>query len=151
MASTDIREDNRRLVRRFLAALEQKDIDGFLELWHDDAVQEMPFAPPGFPDRLEGKAAIAQQYGGLPDSMSRLRFPIDNLQTLEGPEWVLAEFRGDIELLAGGKYDNRYVCLFHIVDGRVRLYREYFDPIVLARAFGATDALAETFSLEGNG
>lgn len=35
-----------------------------------------------------------------------------------------------------GRYANTYVGLFRVVDGRVVLFKEFFDPIVLNEAFG---------------
>lgn len=58
--------DPSRVARHFLSALESMDIDAALSCFADSAVQEMPFAPPGFPTRLEGMDALRRQYGGLP-------------------------------------------------------------------------------------
>ena len=35
------------------------DAEGWLALAHPDIVLEVPFAPAGLPDRVEGKAAVA--------------------------------------------------------------------------------------------
>lgn len=53
------------VVEEFFAALEALDVDRAVSLFADDAVQSMPFAPAGFTDRLEGRDAVACQYGGL--------------------------------------------------------------------------------------
>lgn len=96
-AETDLRERNKQVVRRFLGALEAMDVEGFLDLWAENGVQEMPFAPRGFPDRLDGKKAIRRQYGGLPEAYTRTAFPIADLQTMEDPTWVVAQYRGVID------------------------------------------------------
>jgi ketosteroid isomerase-like protein len=46
------------LAERWLGALHALDIPTAVELLADDAVLEMPLAPPGLPNRFEGKAAI---------------------------------------------------------------------------------------------
>jgi len=132
------------VVERFFAALEAMDVGAFVALWHDDGVQEMPFAPPGFPRRLEGKEAIRRQYGGLPDAYVSMRFP--RRLRAAGDGLVVAEYGGEIALRSGGRYDNTYVGLFEVRDGRLRRFVECFDPQVLADAFGG-DA-ATTFGFE---
>jgi len=133
-------------VRRFFAALEAIDIDAFVELWTDDGVQEMPFAPEGFPRRLDGKEAVRRQYGGMPQAYARMAFPDLTIRPMLDPEWAVAEYRGEIDLAGGGSYNNRYCGIFHVRHGRIAHFTEYFDPVVLSRAFGG-DALARTFSI----
>lgn len=51
-------DHNRALVDRALALLLAKDMAGFAELWAPDGVLEFPFAPPGYPSRLNGRAEV---------------------------------------------------------------------------------------------
>ena len=134
------------LVQEFFAALEALDVDRAVSLFADDAVQTMPFAPAGFPDRLEGRDAIARQYGGLPAAYRSMRFVV-NLYPMEDASMVVAEYQGAIELTAGGRYDNRYCGIFRVRDDRIASFTEYFDPVVLQRAFGG-DQMTDTFSIE---
>jgi len=133
-------------VEAFFVALEAIDVEAFVALWAEDGVQEMPFAPAGFPNRLEGRAAIRRQYGGMPAAYASMRFPGRVVRPLLAPEWAVAEYRGEISLTGGGRYDNRYVGIFHVRGGKLVRFVEYFDPGVLAAAFGAEN-LAKTFSL----
>ena len=108
----------------------------------------MPFAPEGFPARLDGKEAVATQYSGLPEAYESMRFD-RTIRPLADPEWAVVEYEGSIELADGGRYDKTYVGLFHVVDGQVVLFKEFFDPIVLVEAFGDGD-IDETFSLSAD-
>ncbi len=54
-----IRTTNEQIVCDFLRLLSAKDLENWLKLWTEDAVQDMPFSPPEFPARLEGRQAIA--------------------------------------------------------------------------------------------
>jgi ketosteroid isomerase-like protein len=137
-------QDGALVVERFFSALEEADVEAFLSIWADDGVQEMPYAPDGFPRRLEGKEAIRQQYSALPTNFRSMRFPREILP-LADPDRFLVRYRGEIELRAGGRYDNTYVGIFTLRDGRIVELVEYFDPIVLQRAFG--DALAASFNV----
>jgi ketosteroid isomerase-like protein/fermentation-respiration switch protein FrsA (DUF1100 family) len=129
-------------VREFFCALEAMDIPRFLELWAEDAVQEMPYAPGSFPRRLTGKAAIAAQYGPLPAAFTGMKFMLRRVVATAEPGVVLAEWDGAIGLKAGGRYDNRYVGLFRFnAAGKLAHFTEYFDPYTLIHGFpGAADA-----------
>ncbi|MBM0206508.1 nuclear transport factor 2 family protein [Micromonospora sp. STR1s_5] len=134
------------LARRFLDGLQAMDIDAALACFARDAVQEMPFAPPGFPSRLDGIDALRRQYGGLPDAYASMRFDITAILPMEDPQWALLEYHGTIAQRDGSRYDNDYAGLFHVADGAIVLFREYFNPLVLQAAFGG-DKLDATFSL----
>lgn len=68
--------------------------------------------------------------------------------SMRDPNRVLAEYRGEIEVLATGRpYNNHYCGLFHLHDGRITLFREYYNPIVLTEAFGDSSELSQSFSL----
>ena len=139
------------IVEEFFARLEEIAVEGFVELWAEDGVQEMPFAPEGFPSRLEGKEAVRRQYGGMPQAYTRMKFPGRTLRPMLDPEWVVAEYRGEIDLSSGGAYNNCYVGIFRGVDGKVVRFTEYFDPRILAESFGGEGTLRQTFSLEEEG
>jgi uncharacterized protein len=125
----NLRERNVRTVGEFFARLEAMDIDGFVGLWAEEGVQEMPFAPEGFPGRLEGRDALRRQYGGLPDAYERMAFDVA-VHPMAEPNLVVAEYRGSIELMGGGTYNNRYVGIFRFAEnGEISSFTEYFDPI----------------------
>ena len=64
-----------------------------------------------------------------------MRFPREIIATEEASRF-LVRYTGSIELKAGGRYDNTYVGLFTLRDGRIAEFVEYFDPIILQKAFG---------------
>lgn len=140
------REAGRAVVEEFFAALEAMDVDRFLRVWAEDGVQVMPFSPPGFPQRLDGREAIANQYRSLPENYASMRFPREILAT-EDANRFLVRYTGSIELKAGGRYDNTYVSLVTLEDGRIVEFVEYFNPIVLQNAFG--DQLQQNFNVRG--
>ncbi|MBX7482159.1 nuclear transport factor 2 family protein [Qipengyuania qiaonensis] len=134
------RQRSQAIVRQFLVGLEAKDMDQVNAVWAEDAVQEMPFAPRGvgFPNRVEGREALLRRYSGWPqnaldpDYTSELRF----LPSAD-PDLVIAEFRGTTHIVPTGRtYDQRYIGVFQIDDdGKIALFREYFDPTVFVEAF----------------
>ena len=134
------RQRSQAIVRQFLEGLEAKDMDRVNAVWAEDAVQEMPYAPRGvdFPTRVEGREALIRQYAGWPDNAhnpdytSELRF----LPSAD-PDLVIVEYRGVTEIVPTDRtYDQRYIGVFQIdEDGKIALFREYFDPTVFVEAF----------------
>lgn len=59
----------------------------------------------------------------------------------------MAEYRGEIDLKGGGSYNNDYVGVFRVVDGKIALFKEYFNPQILVDSFGGEEGLARTFNL----
>lgn len=142
----DIRHINEQTIRDFLRLLSEKNMDAWVNLWAEDAVQEMPFSPAGFPTKVEGRDALSQHYSGLPKAFGAMSFPDLVLYSMSDPNWVLAEYRGEIDVLATGRpYNNHYCGLFHLRDGKIVLFREYYNPIVFTEAFGDASALSQSF------
>lgn len=135
------RQQSRQVVMDFLTGLEDKDMARVNAVWAEDAVQEMPYVPAGFPSRVVGKQALIQQYAGWPKNAGKAEFTdgIRFYPTLD-PQVVAVEYHGVSEIVTTGRtYDQRYFGLFHVADGKIQLFREYFDPNVFARAFGLND------------
>ncbi len=133
-----IRQRTEEAVRRFLTSLENKDAQLLASVWADDAVQDMPFSPEGHPKRVTGKEAIVDLYAAWPDVAGDADFTSELVfYPMQDPETVFAEFRGRVDVIPTGReYRQTYGGLFHVVDGRIRLFREYYDPAPFAWAFG---------------
>jgi ketosteroid isomerase-like protein len=138
--------DAKAVIEEFLDALEAMSIERFLNVWHDNGVQVMPYSPDGFPACLEGKEAIRHQFGDLLGKCKSLRIPGRIFHFTNDPNRVWVEFRGEIQVKATGKsHNNTYVCLFTLRDGRIIEYKEYSNPIILLNAFGSPEALRKNF------
>jgi ketosteroid isomerase-like protein len=135
----------REVVAAFFSALESLDIDAFLEVWYKNGKQIMPLAPEGFPQILDGKEEIYHQYKGLPDNFSTMSFPYKIYDT-EDPDKVIVQYTGYIPLKDGGEYNNNYVGVFAVHEGKLMTFIEYFDPFILEEAFGTK--LQTNFNVE---
>lgn len=77
-----------------------------------------------------------------------MTFPDLTIYPMLDPNWLLAEYRGEIDVAATGKaYNNRYCALFPLRDAYIVLFREYFNPIILSEAFSDRTSLGSTFNL----
>lgn len=112
-------------------------MDAFFALMAGDAVQEMPYAPPGFPAEVVGREAIAALFAGFPEATHAVRFPGLVIHETDGPDRLIAEVGGHIEFKAAAEpYRRSYITVFEFRDGLIARIREYFDPIPFAEATG---------------
>ncbi len=128
-------------VRTFLTSLEEKDMEKFASVWADDAVQDMPYSPEGHPKRVVGKQNLVDLYSGWPENSGEADFTSHLIfYPMQDPETIFAEFKGDVEIIPTGRqYKQTYGGLFHVVDGKIKLFREYYDPAPFAWAFGLNE------------
>lgn len=124
-----------QVVRDFLRALERLDVEAAVALLDDEVVyQNVPLPP------ARGRRAVEQQLGLLARFGSGFEARIHNLAA-DGPI-VLTERTDVIEI--GRLRADFWVCgTFEVRDGRIVLWRDYFDFANLTWAFvrGAVRAL----------
>jgi ketosteroid isomerase-like protein len=128
-------ERTREVIRRLGAF----DFDGVAALLSPSFVQEYPFPPvPDAPQRIEGPEAFFAFCRPGMTAFDPYDFTIEALYETTDPSTVLAEYSSHTRLLHDGTpYSNRYVGVFVYDDtGLLVLWREYLDPLVIARAFG---------------
>ncbi|MGA2868901.1 MAG: nuclear transport factor 2 family protein [Verrucomicrobiota bacterium] len=138
--------DAEAVIEEFLDALEAISVERFLNVWHENGVQVMPYAPEGFPARLEGKKAIRRQYAILLAEYKSIRIPNRIFHFTNDPNRVWVELQSEIQFKATGKsYNNTYVCLFILRDGKIIEYKEYFNPLILLNSFDNPAVLRKCF------
>ena len=131
---TELVEQNRKVVDNFFIALETQKFEMLKEVFASNGRQLNPYSPEGFPKSFDGADAIYKQYSGLTTSFGQMKFPRQIFAT-EDPNFFFVKFKGEIEIKAGGKYENDYLGTFKIENGKVIEYTEYFNQIVMAKAF----------------
>ena len=98
------RQQTKQAVTDFLTALEDKDMDKFATVWAEDAVQDMPFSPEGFPKRVAGLANLIEHYAAWPEISGRANFT-NNLvfYPMQDSTMVFAEWQGNVEIIPTGR------------------------------------------------
>ncbi|MGW1989235.1 nuclear transport factor 2 family protein [Embleya sp. NPDC001921] len=120
------------LYRHGLRLLLDKDIPAWVDLWDEDGVFEFPFAPADRPQRLVGKAAVAQYMRHYPDHIDLHDFPYVEIHRTTTPETIVVEMRGVGRLVAtGSPFDMSYIAVVTIEDGLITRYRDYWNPLAL--------------------
>lgn len=107
----------------------KQDLDGFVDLFAPDGVIELPFAGPGMPSRLAGQQAIRDYSHRMAASPLR----IDDLEATalyhtDDPEVVVIELatRGTVTS-TGRTFAGTSIQVFRIRDGKIVLFRDYFN------------------------
>ena len=114
------------------------DIDGWLARAHDDIVLELPYAPPGNPNRIEGKAAVGEYLRAVPAGIDFVDLDFDVHQTTT-PETAVIEWTATGRIKAtGAPYEMTYVVILTLQDGLMRTYRDYWNPLVVLDTLGAS-------------
>lgn len=128
-------EKNRKVVDNFFVALETQRFEMLKEVFAKNGKQVNPYSPAGFPKSFDGAEGIYKQYSGLTAQFGQMKFPRQIFAT-EDPDFFFVKFKGEIDIKAGGKYENDYLGTFKLENGKVVEYTEYFNQIVMAKAFG---------------
>ncbi|WP_179228547.1 nuclear transport factor 2 family protein [Leptolyngbya ohadii] len=125
---------NRDVVEAYFIALETGRFEVLREIFAEDAKQIMPYSFGNFPRSFDGREGIYRQYSSLPEIFSKMSFP-RTIYPTENPDVLFVQFKGDIEIKAGGRYQNDYVGIFRFENGLIKEYTEYFNPILVSEAF----------------
>ncbi len=120
------------LFRHSLRLLLDKDIPAWVALWAEDGVMEFPFAPDGWPRRLEGKKAVAAYMRRYPDHIDLHDFPELRIHRTTDPQTVVVEMRGVGRLVeSGAPFDMTYIAVVTVRDGHFTSYRDYWNPLTV--------------------
>jgi uncharacterized protein len=132
LSPTQVLEHRRQL-------LLDHDTDGFVSLFAADGVIELPFAADGLPAKLSGQQAIRE----FSQRAEAAPMRIDDLQEVAvhqtgDPEVVIVELDATVTLTSTGKRAvTRSIQVFRIRDGKIVLFRDYFNPAGLAELLQA--------------
>ncbi|MEL7028238.1 MAG: nuclear transport factor 2 family protein, partial [Pseudomonadota bacterium] len=120
---------NAGVARRIIRAVSEFDFDTVHALTCQDIVVEQPFPALGQPERYEGAEAFVSGLRLVPTVFSSFELTIGELFDCPEDEVVIFEqtSRGVFNL-NGEIYENRYVMIFKFRDGKVAVWREYYNP-----------------------
>ncbi|WP_328429631.1 nuclear transport factor 2 family protein [Streptomyces sp. NBC_00443] len=118
------------LYRHSLRLLLDKDIPAWVGLWADDGFMEFPFAPQGWPERLEGREAIAAYMRDYPDHIDLHDIPDLRIHETTDAGTIVVEMRGVGRLVeTGSPFDMTYIAVVTVQDGHFTSYRDYWNPL----------------------
>jgi hypothetical protein len=128
------------VLARSLELLEAGDARGWVDLFGEHGVLEFPYAPTGWPNRFEGTEALWQHMQKFPEHLT-VKFSGLQFYPTGDPELVIAEYRGDGKALQTGlDFHQAYISVLRIRDGRILLYRDFWNPLAHLEALGGVEA-----------
>ena len=123
------------MLRRVLGDRLKNDAETFPDMFAADGVLEYPFAPPGLDTPVAGRDAIVANFERI-----RKLLRIDGVTNVaeiatSDPDMVVLEFCGFGEgVNTKEAYDQRYVSVISLREGRIARYKDYWNPIALLQA-----------------
>lgn len=132
----------RDVVDRAMDLLLAHDMAGFAGLWAVDGTVEFPFAPDGYPQRLDGRAAVAEYLRDFTDHIDLHAITSRTVHQTLDPGVVVVEFEVDGTAVRTGRpYRMRYIAVITVREGEILGYRDYWSPLAAAEALGGADEL----------
>lgn len=134
----ELRKQTLENAQAYLGFLQAQDWDNWIDLWADDAVLEFPFAPKNRPSIYHGKQDILTYMSSttrsiVVDSVAALK-----IASMLDPNKLVIELTIHGHLISNGAtYDQIYVTFFEFESGKIKYYREYWNPLVSIEAYGS--------------
>ncbi|EPX84102.1 nuclear transport factor 2 family protein [Salipiger mucosus] len=118
-----------------------------VDIFAEDVVFEFPYAPDGLPKRLEGLPALADHLARLGPMLELAEFMLHEVHP--SGETVVFEFSCRGRGVAKGlPYDQDYISVVTLREGRIARYRDYWNPLVALSALGGANAAAKAYEGE---
>jgi len=140
-SSDQLRKDNKAIFKEMLMHLGKRDYDNCARYLADDVYADWPYRPmPTIPDRVTGRHNLiayfrgdidGSQTEGL-DEFTPLSYEMENIHELLDPNTLIAEYSSHAQHIPSGKpYNNKYVGIIKLTDGKICYWREYVNPAVI--------------------
>lgn len=128
-----------------------KNMQGWVDTFAEDAVLELPYAPANYPQQLQGKAEIYEYVKDYPKHIDlRDISEVAVHQTLD-PKTLVVEALGEGLVVATGKpYRVRYVWVITVEGGKIVRQRDYWNPVTVLDALGGDEAMRDTFNVHAD-
>ncbi|MBD8727682.1 nuclear transport factor 2 family protein [Frigoribacterium sp. Leaf164] len=124
-------------VEAFVAALEgriDQDITSFPDLFHQDAVIDVPFDGAGDASPIVGRPAIEAMAASLESFLWFDEVIFDAVRATEDPAVMVCEYEAVLRRAdRDGRLRRRYVSVITLRGGRISHLREYGGPFMPTR------------------
>lgn len=133
-----LRQQTRDAVMQLLTGFETRDMDRINAVWAEHAVQEMPYAPEGVSKRIVGREALIANYAPFPTKCERASMTAGiQFYDTRDPATVIVEYEGNVKWFGKDEpYIQPYIAIFRVKDGKIELFRQYYDSCKFANMAG---------------
>jgi len=142
-------QQNKRIIMEGLQLFQKGDIPQMLNHFHDDAEWLSPDAEAvPFAGNFHGKQEVARFFAEVGGSLEPMRFDVHDIVAENDKVVVIGEATWRVKA-TGRTYENPWVNVFTLRDGKVIRTNAYFDTAPAERAFRADrpDQLAAATAL----
>lgn len=140
MAEANASQAAEKMLLDALDAIVNGDMQPWVDMFTEDGEMEFPFAPPGYPPHVSGKAAIAEYLKDYPETIDLERF--ENRGIYHAGNTMIAEFSAyGVAVATGNPYAMKYIGVIQLENGKIKHYRDYWDPLVGLQALGGLEEL----------
>lgn len=127
MSQSDEVARNKELIRQICRHLSARDVPALFELIHEEGSWSIPYRPDRFHFAgFRSKSELRDMLGGFLGIFDHFAFEIRHM-VAEGDR-VVVEARSEGATKDGATYENTYLMIFFIKDGKAHTVREFFDP-----------------------
>ena len=130
----------RALLQRVLDGFNSGDIAAIADCFHRDVRAEFPFAPPGMSAGSSGHDAVIAALREGRASFEQMTITPARIYWCAADATLFLEASSVGRLRGGGDYRNSYIFVVAVREGRIILWREYFDSHVITRAMATLSA-----------
>ncbi len=129
-------QDLKDLFRHSLELLSSGRIEEWVGLFAEDGILEFPYPAWGFPGRMQGREQLLGQMTMFGQQL-KVEFSEPEFYATAEDGLVIAAFTGEATLQAtGGQYTQTYLSVVRFEDGRIKLYRDFWNPWLVMEAAG---------------
>ncbi|MER5436377.1 nuclear transport factor 2 family protein [Streptomyces sp. NPDC002588] len=124
------------LFRHSLDLLAEARIEEWTDLFAEDGILEFPYPAWGVPSRMQGREALLAQMTMFREQL-KVEFSEPEFYSAGEDGLVIAAFTGECTLLAtGNRYQQTYLSVVRFEQGRIALYRDFWNPWLVMEAAG---------------
>lgn len=128
-------------MQQFFDLLLQGEIESWTALLDDNIVFEFPYAPPGLPPQITGRQAMHAHITTLLAQIKLFEFTDVQMHPTLSPDTLIVEFACRGQAIATGKpYNQRYISVVQMKDGKIAHYRDYWNPLIVLEAMSGGEA-----------
>ncbi|GAA3652933.1 nuclear transport factor 2 family protein [Flavivirga jejuensis] len=123
--------------KNHLACLSQGKISDWSNLFAKNGVLEVPYAPKGFPKKVEGRTALYDYMKNFPEQF-KVTYKNLNFHPTANPNLAIVEFDCEgVALSTKNAFIQKYISIVTTNDaGEIIKYVDYWNPIVIMESLG---------------
>jgi hypothetical protein len=128
-------DTNTKIVQEGYEKFGSGDIEGLLNLFADDITWTVPkIENAAFAGKRKGKSAVGDFFSELNEAEDIQRF--EPLEFIAQGDKVMVLGESAVTVKTTGKsYETEWVHVFHLRDGKVTEFKEFFDTAAASKAF----------------